>query len=85
MKEQVNSDKPELLAALDTWEKLGEYWMKRPYLRLGQIVSNAWQIHPDYKRNPEPDIQDIFYLSDKKLVEGLELLRANESKDSRSA
>lgn len=63
---------------------LGAYWDKYPQLRLAQIVSNAWHIHPDYKKNPEPDIQDIFYLSDDKFLEGLELLTKDESKDQGS-
>lgn len=58
-------------------------WQKHPYLRLCQIVSNAWHKHPDYRRNPEPDIQDIYYFTDTKLLEGLELLMQNESKGSR--
>lgn len=68
-------------SALIALTKLEEYWSKRPYLRLAQIVSNAWQIHPDYRRNPEPDISDIFYLTNEKFVEGLKLLEENESKD----
>jgi hypothetical protein len=61
---------------------LKEYWEKHPYLRLCQIVSNAWQSHPDYKRDPEPDIQDIFYFTDKKFIEGLNILsKSDESKD----
>lgn len=63
-------------------EKLASYWARHPYLRLAQIVSNAWRAHPDYKRNPEPDIQDIFYLTDEKFLEGLAILEKNESKDS---
>ena len=65
---------------LDT---LSEYWYARPYLRLAQIVSNSWQAHPDYKKNPEPEIQDIFYFTDAKFLEGLEALQQNESKGSR--
>jgi hypothetical protein len=67
---------------LDT---LGEYWYKRPELRLAQIVSNAWHIHPDYRKNPEPEIQDVFYFTDSKFLEGLEALVKNESKGSRPA
>ena len=67
---------------LDT---LSEYWYKYPELRLAQIVSNAWQIHPGYKVNPEPEIRDVFYFTDSKFLEGLELLKANESKDQRSS
>jgi hypothetical protein len=72
-----NDSKSSLIALT----KLEEYWSKRPYLRLAQIVSNAWQIHPDYRRNPEPEISDIFYLTNEKFVEGLKLLEENESKD----
>ena len=69
-----------------TIKALLDYWSVRPYLRLGQIVSNAFRVHPDYKRNPEPEIQDIFYMSDKHFLEGLELLSkmCNESKDSKA-
>jgi hypothetical protein len=78
----MENDKRQLYIAqlLDT---LGEYWYARPHLRLAQIVSNAWQMHTDYKKNPEPDIQDVFYFTDSKLFEGIELLRQNESKGSR--
>ena len=65
---------------LDT---LSEYWLDRPYMRLSQIVSNAWHIHPDYKKNPEPEIQDVFYFTDEKFLEGLELLIKNESENPR--
>lgn len=68
-----------------TLYKLEEYWRNRPYLRLGQIISNAWQVHPDYKRNPEPEISDIFYFTNQKFIEGLRLLEENESKDQGSA
>lgn len=50
------------------------YWEIYPELRLGQIVSNAFRVHPSYKRNPEPEIQDIFYMSNTHFLEGLELL-----------
>jgi hypothetical protein len=65
---------------LDT---LSEYWYARPHLRLSQIVSNAWHIHPDYRKNPEPDIQDVYYFTDEKFLEGLDALEKNESKGSR--
>jgi hypothetical protein len=64
-------------------DKLNVYWYNRPELRLAQIVSNAWRIHPDYKRNPEPDINDVYYFTDAKFLESLELLEKNESKGSR--
>jgi len=68
-----------------TMAALREYWVERPYLRLGQILSNAWRVHPDYKRNPEPEINDIYYLTDGKFREGLLELIEDESKSSRSA
>jgi hypothetical protein len=68
----------------DVLQTLKEYWMAHPYLRLAQIVSNAWRVHPDYKRNPEPDINDVFYLEDSKFLEGLKLLQENESEDKRT-
>jgi len=64
--------------------KLEEYWQARPYLRLAQIISNAWRTHPDYRKNPEPDIQDVFYFTDAKFLEGLELLTKDEPKDQGS-
>ena len=60
--------------------KLKAYWLNRPYLRLAQIVSNAWHIHPTYKKNPEPAVEDVFYFEDKHFLESLELLSNNESK-----
>ena len=65
-----------------TMAALHRYWLDRPHLRLGQIVSNAWRVHPDYKRNPEPEINDIYYLTDGKFREGLLELIENESKGS---
>ena len=56
------------------FQELCEYWEKRPELRLGQIVSNAFRVHPNYKRNPEPEIQDVFYMSNKHFLEGLKIL-----------
>jgi len=58
---------------------LQDYWEKHPQLRLAQIVSNAWHKHPSYKQNPEPDIQDVFYFTDAKFLEGLQLLIQDES------
>ena len=73
-------------AAIDqTLEELRKYWRSRPYLRLAQIVSNAWQMHPDYKRDPEPDIKDIYYFTDSKFLEGLQLLIDNEPKSTDSS
>ena len=82
----MDSSNPKNLQDVDrVLAKLREYWVERPYLRLAQIVSNAWQIHPDYKRNPEPEINDVFYFTNNKFIEGLELLKENESKDQRSS
>ena len=64
--------------------KFMRYWEERPHLRFCQIVSNAFRIHPYYKRNPEPDINDVYYMDDVKLLEGLELLEKNESESSRT-
>ena len=55
-------------------QALQTYWEARPELRLGQIVSNAFRVHPSYRRNPEPEIQDVFYMSNTHFLEGLELL-----------
>jgi hypothetical protein len=80
----VIPDKPDRIA--DVLEKLQTYWRKYPDLRLSQIVSNAWRVHPDYKNSPSPDIiQDIYYLADSKFLEGLEILSKDESKDQRSS
>jgi hypothetical protein len=72
-----------------TMNVLSTYWVNNPHLRLGQILSNAWRIHPNYKNNPEPEINDIFYLADAKFLEGLKILEelknTNESKGSRPA
>lgn len=72
-----------------TMNVLSTYWVNNPHLRLGQILSNAWRVHPDYKSNPEPEINDIFYLTDSKLLEGIKILEElqnkNESKGSRPA
>lgn len=65
-------------------DKLNVYWYSRPHLRLAQIVSNAWRTHPDYRKNPDPDINDVYYFTDAKFLESLELLEQNESKGSRS-
>ena len=82
----MDSSNPKNLQDVDrVLARLREYWVERPYLRLAQIVSNAWQIHPDYKRNPEPEINDVFYFTNNKFIEGLELLKENESKDQRSS
>ena len=74
----------ELEKVASTIDKLQTYWTRHPYLRLGQIVSNAWRVHPDYRKNPEPDIQDVFYLTDEKFLEGLKILE-DESQDQGSS
>jgi hypothetical protein len=61
-----------------TLEVLQEYWLQRPYLRLGQIVSNAWRVLPEYSRNPEPEINDIYYLPDNRITDGLSQLKELE-------
>lgn len=55
-------------------QQLLHYWDDHPYLRLGQLVVNAWRILPEYQKNPEPEISDLFYLENAKLLEGLEKL-----------
>jgi hypothetical protein len=76
VKEQLDRE----LQIAEVIHNLTDYWEKHPYLRLCQIVTNAWHIHPDYKRNPEPDIQDIFYFTDSKFLDGLRLLDEDEPK-----
>lgn len=61
-----------------TLEALSAYWLQRPQLRLAQLVSNAWYTLPEHKRNPEPEISDIFYLTDDRLLAGLSKLEENE-------
>ena len=73
----LNPTKLELLYTLM------RYWEKNPYLRFCQIASNAFRIHPNYKRNLEPDINDIYYMSDKDFVYALGLLEES-SKSKRS-
>lgn len=78
MKEKINRE----LQIAEITSYFSRYWEMHPELRFCQIVSNAWQSHPDYKRDPEPDIQDIFYFTDKKFIEGLNILsKSDESKD----
>ena len=81
-----NKEESRLFEIHNIINELKDYWTARPYLRLGQIVSNAWQVHPSYRANPEPEISDIFYLNDARFVEGLNILAApntNESEGSR--
>jgi hypothetical protein len=61
-----------------TLAALTAYWMQRPHLRLAQLVSNAWHTLPEYTQNPEPEISDIFYLPDDRLLVGLLKLEENE-------
>ena len=79
IKQEIEKIKLKQEAIDQTVEELRKYWRARPYSRLAQIVSNAWQMHPDYKRDPEPDIRDIYYFTDAKFLEGLQLLIDNES------
>ena len=51
-----------------TLAKLQDYWLKHPYLRLGQIVYNSFMSEPNKGRG------DIFYLQDKDFVKGLKSL-----------
>lgn len=64
----MSKNKEELL------QHLLHYWDNNPYLRLGQLVVNAWRILPEYQKNPEPEISDLFYLENEKLLEGLKKL-----------
>jgi hypothetical protein len=68
----------DLARVKSTLEILQEYWLQRPYLRLGQIVSNAWRVLPEYSRNPEPEINDIYYLPDNRITDGLSQLKELE-------
>ena len=75
----------DLVRVKHTLEGLNTYWLQRPYLRLGQIVSNSWHSLPEYKQNPEPEIQDVFYMSDEKFLTGLQKLEDNERKSKESS
>jgi hypothetical protein len=61
-----------------TLRALNDYWLQRPFLRLGQLVANAFYVLPEYTKNPEPEIADIFFLPDQRLVEGLSKLIEGE-------
>jgi hypothetical protein len=65
---------------------LQAYWLERPYLRLGQLVMNAFHVLPEYTKNPEPETADVFYLPDNRLLEGLSKLveQERESKSKRT-
>lgn len=55
---------------------LYDYWNNHKYLRLGQIVANAWRTLPEYRKTIDSEeICDIFYLPDERLLVGLENLR----------
>ena len=66
----------------ETIKVLADFWTKFPYLRLGQIVANAWTVHSKNK----PTI-DLYYLKDSDFVEALNRLECmhNESKGQRTA
>lgn len=55
----------------ETLKALEAYWRERPYLRLGQIVYNAWKVQCRAE-------SDVFYMSDNTFVKGLQLLSENE-------
>lgn len=57
---------------------LRAYWLERPYLRLGQLVMNAFYVLPEYTKNPEPETADVFFLPDNRLMEGLSKLVEGE-------
>lgn len=69
----------------ETLLALDRYWYKHPQLRLAQIVSNAWTMLPEYRKNPEPEIQDIFYMTDSRFLEGLKMLEENERASQKPA
>jgi len=56
---------------------LEAYWKERPYLRLGQIVYNAWRMQSRAE-------SDVFYMSDNTFVKGLQMLSENEKYESKS-
>lgn len=68
----------DIVRVKETLDALSTYWLQRPYLRLGQLVSNAFYILPEYTKNPEPEIADVFFLPDSRLLEGLSKLVENE-------
>jgi uncharacterized protein YihD (DUF1040 family) len=57
----------------ETLVKLQEYWLKHPYLRLGQIVYNSFITETKGKG-------DIFYFPDDSFVKGLEALEEKAKK-----
>jgi len=60
----------------ETLKALEEYWRERPYLRLGQIVYNAWRVQSRAE-------SDVFYMSDDTFLKGLQLLGENEKYESK--
>jgi hypothetical protein len=60
----------------ETLKTLEEYWRERPYLRLGQIVYNAWKVQSRAE-------SDVFYMSDDTFLKGLQLLGENEKYESK--
>lgn len=60
----------------ETLKALAEYWKERPYLRLGQIVYNAWKVQSRSE-------SDVFYMSDDTFLKGLQLLGENEKYESK--
>jgi len=60
--------------------KLGKYWKARPWLRLGQIMSNAWGLCDAYKQSPEPEVSDLYYIENDKLVAAIDQLEKQEGK-----
>ena len=62
-----------------TLAELRDYWLQRPYLRLGQIVSNAYRALPEHASAPASDvIRDVYYLADDRILAGLNNLKASE-------
>ena len=57
----------------ETLKALEEYWKERPYLRLGQIVYNAW------RKNRRAETNDVFYMPDDTFLRGLQALAEEES------
>ena len=45
-------------------ELLGELWRRFPDQRLGQLVYNAARVH-------HPNVDDVFYIEDRSLMEGI--------------
>jgi hypothetical protein len=74
---QTEREIKEALALLES------YWLERPHLRLGQIIVNAFRCTSNYRRNPEPEFSDLFYVPDSVLLAELETL-ANLSNEPQS-